>query len=199
MDLDELLRRSAPPNARHSPALDRTLDRLVVATEAHARAPRRLRRFGFVAAATTGVVGLGTVGAVAAGLVTGWVPWATESGRSCQMQFIAQPRGDDGEPATVEYPAADQQRAADEARRFLADFDYRSIDTSQAIAQWQRSEDAAIAATVPGEQQPRLDGADLELSAVGRVVWLRLQAHLEAEGFARPADAVGFAQAWRCE
>jgi|GEM_PF-2938322 len=199
MDLDELLRRSAPPTARRSAGLDRAVDQLMVATEAQARSPRRLRRFGLVAATATGIIGLGTAGAVAAGLVPGWVPWATENGRSCEMQFIAQPRGDDGEPAAVDYSAADQRRAADEARRFLAGFDYHSIDKARAIAQWQRSEDAAIAATVPGEQQPRLDGADLELNAVGRVVWLRLQAHLEAEGFTRPADAVGFAQAWRCE
>jgi len=164
MDLDDLLQHATPHTTPSSPDRDRAVDQLMMAAEAQVRAPKRWRRIGLVAAATAGTIGLSTAGAVAAGVLPGWVPWATDDGQSCEMLFVAQPRGLDGEPASVEYDKGEQQRAADEAQRFLSDFDYRTIDVDQAIVQWQHSEDAAIAASVPGEHAAPPEGSEQALT-----------------------------------
>lgn len=197
MDLDDLLARSAPPPTPRSAELDWALARLVADAEKCVRNPRR-RRIGLVASGAVALIGVGTAGAMASGLLSVTVPWSTGEGQSCSMKFTAAPRGADGEAPSTAYSTADQRAAAQSATTFLSSIDYSSIDTDEAIEQWQRAEDAASATEPAGEQQPRLTGDDLEISAVGRVVWQQVEAHLRAEGYATPADAVSFNQGWAC-
>lgn len=199
MDLDELLADSAPAPARRTAAVEHALDVLVTETEQVVRQPRRRRRAGVIAAGVVATVGLGTAGAVAAGLVPTPISWSTGSGRACEMEFYVQARGTDGEPPKVDYTPAQQARAAADAKQFLAGFDYHSIDQAAAIAQWQRAEDAVIASEPLGDKQARLKGDDLAITAVGDVVWQRVAAHLRAGGFTRPQDAISWGQGWRCE
>lgn len=99
----------------------------------------------------------------------------------------------------ITYTPAEERRAATEASRFLADFNYSSVNEKQAVKEYQHAEDASIRSAAPGEQQPRSTGDDLVLSAVGRVVWQQLEKQLAADGFERPTDAVIFSQTWKCE
>lgn len=199
MDLDEILEQAAPATTvRRTPELEQALHLLATDAESRVRRPRRRRRIAVVAAATTGVLGLGTAGAMAVGVMPGWTPWTTGSGSSCEMRFTADPGVLEPNHVTVTYSEAEQRRAADDATRFLGSFDYHSIDEADAIARFKRAENAALASEAPGERQPRLTGDDLSLTAVGDVVWQRLAAHLRADGFAHPEDAVVFVQGWRC-
>lgn len=199
MDLDDLLDRSAPPTAVRTPALERELTALVLATESAGRPRPKALRTAWVGALATGLVGVGTAGAMAAGLVPtpSWVPWSTSSGTNCEMRFYANPAGPDGEPLNGTYSDAEKGRAVAEASIFLAGFDYDSIDEAEAIKKWQQEEAATIASvTDPAERQPPLTGDELEITAVGAEVWDHLAAHLQAEG--TPAELVVFGQGWRC-
>ncbi|GGD08657.1 hypothetical protein [Nocardioides daphniae] len=71
------------------------------------------------------------------------------------------------------------------ATAFLASYDYAAIDTDEAIA------------AVPSTEPPRLTGDDLEISAVGRIVWSDLDAHMDAAGV--PTELVVSSQGWRCD
>lgn len=199
MDLDEMLRDSAPDIAGRNAELQSAVDGVLAHAETQARPSHARRRIALVTATAIGSIGVTTAAATAVGIIPAWVPWSTGSGNSCHMQFSAHPRGSEGEPATTTYTTQEQQRAAEDAARFLSSLDYSSIDEDRAIAEWKSAEDSAIESQSPDEQQPRLTGDDLALSAVGRVVWMKLDARLRADGFARPADAVTFGQAWKCE
>lgn len=198
MDLDELLGSAAPATATRSATLARELEALVVAAEAAAKPVRRRHRIGMVSAVTLGVLGVGSAGAMAAGLVSTppWVPWSTQTGSQCHMQFWVTAAGPDGEPLSRPYTAAEKQRGVSAAKDFLRTFDFTSINKAQAIRAWQRAEDAAIANEPPGERQPRLHGNDLEITAVGHEVWDKLRAHLDQEGI--PFEVVVPSQAWKC-
>ena len=199
MDLDELLDRSTPPIAPRTVSLHHEIQRMVADAESVVRPRRRVLRVGLVSAMAAGVFSVGTAGAMATGIVPtpSWIPWATDSGSSCEMQFYASPAGPDGEPLSRPYSQSEKQRAVTEANRFLAAFDYSSINEADAIREWKKAEDAAIAGQPdPKERQPRLTGDDLALTAVGHQVWNRLSADLTAHNI--PSEIVLFGQGWRC-
>lgn len=198
MDLDELLDLAAPPTARRTDGLQRELRLLVREAESRARPQRRRLRAALVGVAAAGAVGLGTATAMAAGVVPtpGWVPWTTDSGSTCEMQFTARPL-DAGAHSKQRHTDAERRRAVDEANRFLASFDYSSIDEEQAISEFQTEEDAVIRSQPdPEERQPRLTGDDLALTAVGFEVWDALEAHLTSRGI--DPELVGYGQGWKC-
>lgn len=59
----------------------------------------------------------------------------------------------------------------------------KAINIDEAILTWQRAEAAAIAAQLdPSEQQPRLEGASLEVRALSYRVEEDLKAHLTQLG-----------------
>lgn len=102
MSLDDLLARTAPPTAPRTAALCRELDSMVLGTQPPAR---RSRRIGIAAAVAGTFLSTGTVAAAAAGLISppAWVPWGTESGRACEMEFSVVPASADG--GVAERPA----------------------------------------------------------------------------------------------
>ncbi|MGZ6744589.1 MAG: hypothetical protein ACXVD0_01680 [Nocardioides sp.] len=197
-DLDELLARSAPTTTPRDARLQHELEILATRAEGVSRRRRSGLRAALVGAVAAGVLGVGAAGAMAAGVVPtpGWVPWATDSGSSCSMQFTVTAAGPDGEPPRASFTVAEQQRAVDEARRFLATFDYSSVDQARAIRAWRQAEDAAMADEPAGERQPRLTGDDLALTAVGREVGRALGADLARHGVDPGLVVLG--QGWRC-
>lgn len=126
----------------------------------------------------------------------GWVPWTTSSGSSCEMQFTARPL-DPGTASSKQYTVVERRVVVEEANRFLASFDYASVDEARAIREFQAEEDAVIDSQLdPKERQPRLVGDDLALTAVGFEVWDALEAHLTSRGM--DPDLVGYSQGWSC-
>lgn len=198
MDLDDLLDRSAAVVSPRTPELRQELQTLLANAERAARPGRRRLRALSVAGATVGALTLGTATAMAAGLVPtpAWVPWTTGTGSACHMEFIVTKAGPDGPPLSRTYPEAEKQHAVQVAQAFLARLDYTTIDKDAAIRDFQRGEDAAIAHAALGEQQPRLHGDDLEITAVGQVVWQRLDRYLNEQHI--PSELVFPSQAWRC-
>lgn len=198
MDLDELLERSAPPTTPRNATLQDELLRVVASTEAAVRPRRRARRIGLVSVAATGVFGVGTAGAVATGIVPtpSWIPWSTADS-ACEMQFRASAAGPDGEPLSRHYAPAEKQRAVAEATRFLAAFDYSSINEAEAIRAWKDIENDAIAGQEPDERQPPLTGDDLALTAVRHEVWKQLSVDLTEHAI--PTELIVFSTVWRCE
>jgi hypothetical protein len=188
MDLDELLDRSAPPTARRSATLQYELQRMVADAEAAVRPRRSVLRLGLVSAIATGVLGVGTAGAMAAGIVpTLAVPWVTDSGSSCEIEFTASAAEPDGEAPSVSYTPDEQRRAVTEAKRFLAAFDYSSIKEADAIREW-----------TDAENDRWLRGDDrAPLIAVGREVWNQLSRDLTERGL--PTESVSFVWVPRCK
>jgi len=203
MDLDELLTRSAPPVTTRTPHLDGELRDLAAAAEQAARPRRRRLRVGVVGAVVVGVLGVGAASATGLVPAPGWVPWTSSSGKSCQMQLDVVPALDEhgnvinGEPLPGHFTQAEQQEALDEARSFLASYDYASIDRPAAIRAWKAAEAKVRASEPPGERQPILRGADIEEMAISRVVWRDLKAHLTAHGINWRLVVSG--ESWRCE
>ncbi|ADB35607.1 hypothetical protein Kfla_6615 [Kribbella flavida DSM 17836] len=203
MDLDHLLDSSAPPIARRTADLERELHRLVLDAESAARPRRRSLRIGLAGALATVVIGAGTAGGMAVGLVPAphWVPWTTPAGSQCSIEFTVSPVVDlppgDGDARSRGHSAAEKQAAVAEANRFLKSFDYSSIDQAAAIREFQKAEDAAIAGQPdPAERQPRTTGDDLVLSAVGVEIWERLAADLTAKKL--EPYALNYSTAYRC-
>ena len=98
MDLDDLLQRSTPPVAPRTATLQNEVQRMIVTAEAAVRPRRRVLKVGLVSAMAAGALSVGTAGAMATGMVStpSWIPWATDAGSSCEMQFTASPAGPDG-------------------------------------------------------------------------------------------------------
>jgi hypothetical protein len=198
MDLDELLAAAAPPTARRTVDLELELRRLVREVEPTARPQRRRVRAALVGLATAATVALGTATAMAAGVVPtpGWLPWTTGTGSTCEMQFTARPLFGGATPGR-RYTHAERREAVDEANRFLASFDYASVDEQSAIEEFQAEEDVAINGQPdPNERQPRLTGDDLAITAVGFEVWDALEDHLRSRGL--DPTLVGYGQGWKC-
>lgn len=182
MDLDELLERSAPRTCARSPRLDDELQRLVRASEASAGRRRRSVRLGVASAAALAAVGLAPV-ASAAGLLPGWATWSTSQGSSCEIQVDASLRRDgDGELITRSFTEAEQQATHEAAQRFLAEFNYESVDRDEAVAEWQAEERRIRAGEESDERQPALQGDDLEVTAVSTQVVDRLRDYLQQRG-----------------
>ena len=202
MDLDRLLDSSAPPIAPRTAVLESELHRLILDAEAAARPARRGLRIGLAGALATVVIGAGTAGAMAAGLVPTpqWVPWTTPAGSQCGFDITVSPviklAPGDGDPRQHGHSEAEKQAAVAEANRFLKSFDYSSIDQAAAIRKFQKGEDAAIAAEPPGERQPRMTGDDLALMAVAAEIWDRLEADLTAKNL--EPYALTYIPAYRC-
>lgn len=199
MDLNDLLDRSAPRVAPRSPTLSKELNDLVVGAEATARSAGRRYRAGLVGALTAGVLGVGTVGAMATGVVStpGWVPWTTEAGATCELEFDAVPDLGPGVVSpTRTYTAAEERQAVAEANRFLDEFDYGSIDVDEAIEKWGEG-DAQVSGDPDAIRRYEAIKEDtLELGSVGREVEARLAKHLDEKGL--PSGAVAVEQRWRC-
>lgn len=179
--LDERLRKAAPPVSVRTPEMRRELDALVVAATPVQRRRRRMTRVSLVAATAVGALGVGTA-AAAAGLIPGWSV-LTGSGQTCQVEVIAAaPNAGDGEPG-AKFDATERAEAVAAARIFLEGFDYDSVDRDAAISRWQAVEDAAIAAQPDSaERQPALTGDDLEVTALTYDVTTQLGNHLAARG-----------------
>lgn len=172
--LDTLLERSAAPTTER----DADLRHALTAMAAEATAPRHRRRAGLVALGVAGVLGLGTA-ASAAGLLPGWQLLPTRGGQTCEVAVVASSR----EAPPARFSDAEQERTLAEAQRYLATLDYDAVDRDEAIAAWQRDEDVAIASQPdPAEQQPRLEGDDLEVAAVQAAVTRDLDEHLAERG-----------------
>ncbi|GAA4118966.1 hypothetical protein GCM10022215_21110 [Nocardioides fonticola] len=193
--LDDLLNRAAAPVSERTAELRRELDLLVEATAPTARR-RTVRAFGVAGAVAAGM-GLTTVAASAAGLLPGWTLLNTESGQTCQVRVAADAH--DGDAHDGQFTASERATTLAAARSFLDSFDYSSVDHAQAIAHWQAEEDAAIQGQPdPSERQPRLEGDDLEVTAVSYEVTQRLEDHLTAEGLDIEAVAISW-QATGCQ
>jgi hypothetical protein len=179
--LDERLHAAAPPIVLRTPEIRRELDALVALTMPTQRPRRRTIRATVVAGAVAGTLGLATV-ASAAGLLPGWALLTTGSGQTCEVRVAADALAGDGEPGR-QFSATEQAKTLASARAFLHAFDYDSIDRDEAIATYQAEEDAVITAQQdPAERQPRLEGDDLEVTAVSREVTERLGDYLEERG-----------------
>lgn len=199
MDLDELLNRSVPPTTPRTAMLQHELDRMVANIEGTVRPRRKVLRVALASAISAGLFSVGTAGAIAVGIVPtpSWVPWATGTGSSCEMEFTASAAGPNEERFSRPFTQAEEERAVIEANRFLADFDYSSINEADAIREWKKAEDAAIAAQGdPNERQPRLTGDELALTAVWHKVGEQLRADLNDHNI--PTEAIAFSQGWRC-
>lgn len=172
--LDSLLALAAPATV---PATADLRHELVLMAERAGTGSRR-RRLGLVAGAVVGVLGIGTA-ASAAGLLPGWQLLPTQGGQTCEVAVVASAR----EMPPDRFSVPEQQRTLREAQRYLATLDYDAVDRVDAIAAFQREEDAVIASQPdPAERQPRLVGDDLEVSAVFRAVTEDLAGHLASQG-----------------
>ena len=184
MDLDELLDASGVQVTPRTPGLQTQLDDLAAACErAHTRR-RGPARIAIGGVAFAGVLGLGAV-ASAAGMLPGWPSFSTSSGQTCEIEITADPLepGEGEQPVAASFSTAEREASLTAARRYLEEFDYASVDRSAAIAWWQREEDAARATqSDPAERQPRLEGDELEVTAVSHWVVDHLRDHLAAQG-----------------
>ena len=183
MGFDEVLTEAAPAVTARTPELRRELETLVMDSESVQRRRRRSVRTAVVGSIVTGVLGLGTV-ASASGLLPGWTLLTTSSGQTCEVQVHAGPlTAGDGEPNGATFSRAEHDETLATAQAFLATFDYESIDRQSAIAQWRAAESQVRNAQKdPVERQPRLEGDDLEVTAVTRVVIERMRSDLAAHG-----------------
>lgn len=181
MDLDQLLSDAAPQTSARTTRVDVELRALASATEPKQR--RRRMRLAVVGGALVGAVGVGAA-ASAAGLLPGWTTMTTSSGQTCEVSVEAGllPPGD-GEPISSTFSLAEQEAALVAAQSFLERLDYDSIDRDAAIARWRDIETRIRDAEPdPAERQPRLQGDDLEISAVTSVVVDRMRSELAAQG-----------------
>lgn len=202
MDLDALLAHAAPATTPPNPALDQELRALGrAAAERALRSRRRGFRLVVAGTATAGVVAVGGAAAATGLLPPTWMPWSTTTGQACETSFTVRPttvgNGEPVTPAVAAMTAAEKQQVVDAANTFLATYDYDAIDAEAAIATWREVEADVRASQPPAERQPRLHGADLELTAVGRVVVRDLVADLEARGL--DPDAMRFSTGSRCD
>ncbi|MGY2703308.1 hypothetical protein [Nocardioides sp. HB32] len=183
MNLDDLLTESAPPVIARTPELTRELNDLVAACEASESQRRWPVRAVLVGGAMAGVLGIGAV-ASAAGVLPGWPSFATSSGQTCDVEILASalPPGE-GEPISATFNSTEKRATLAEARAFLADFDYDSVDRQQAIDWWRTEESKArTEQSDPSERQPKLVGDDLEVTAVSFWVVNELRADLAVKG-----------------
>jgi len=201
MDLDEMLTRAAP-RREHTPETSAALREMVDASRSTARSRHRVR---LITAGAVVVAALGGTAAAAGAVPASWIPWTTPANHQCHMQFTIDPSRDgEGEtnmlPEHINKARQTQELAA--ARDFLAGFDYASIDQDRAIADYRALQRRLSA---KGIHNPPEHGDELALSAVSRVVWDSLNAHLTELGYdMRPVKGsdlfvlVG-ASAWKCD
>jgi hypothetical protein len=184
MDLDEMLATANPPTIERGQALLDDLDELVGEARAARRRKRRVARWSIVGVAAAAIFGTGT-----AAVATGHLPfhWTSEQGGRCVITSATVEIGvlaDDNLAAFASTTAKERLDTVQEARRYLAGYDYRAIDVNAAITTWQRAEAVAIAHQPdPSERAPRLEGDLLENRALIYRVGLDLQAHLKERGF----------------
>lgn len=183
MDLDDVLSGAAPAVTQRTPELQQELRALVMESEAVQRRGRRLVRVGFVGSVVMGALGLGTV-ASATGMLPGWTLLGTASGQTCEVQVHAGPlEAGDGEPVSASFSRGEQAESLAAAEAFLRSFDYDSVDHREAIAEWRVAEsEVRRAQEGAGERQPRLEGDELEVTAVTHAVVERMQSELAADG-----------------
>ena len=183
MDLDELLDAANPTATRRDAPLLQDLGALVQETRASRRRQRWTIRWGVAGIAVLAVLGVGSTA-----LASGHLPfdWTSKQGGKCQIiSATVEIAGlaNDNEAAFKATTPAQRQQALMEARRYLAEYNYKAIDIKAAIATWQKAEAAAIAAQPdPAERAPKLTGDDLEYQALIYRAELDLEAHLKGLG-----------------
>lgn len=192
MDLDSLIDTAAPPVAPRTQALTHEALVLVDESRPRGRSPRRRLRIAVVCGVSVAAIGA-TAATTAAVAPSAWTSWLTGGHKTCQLELSISPAGPDvgdGEPnkwpAHIDY--ARRQRMIEDAKTFVADFDYAGIDHQQAIRAYRAQEAKTIAnekATEPaGGVQPAITGTnEVTASAISAWVLDRLEKHLDAEGY----------------
>ena len=183
MDLDELLTRANPPTIHRGMALVDGLDALALEARGTGRQKRRAARWTIAGVAAVAIFGTGTA-AVASGLLP--FDWTSKDGGRCQITSASVEIAgiaNENRAAFADTTQKQRQDTLQEARLYLAGYDYKAINVDAAIATWQRAEAAAIAAQPdPSERQPRLEGDALENQALIYRVVSDLNAHLKQLG-----------------
>lgn len=199
MDLDQMLAEATPPAAR-TRETDLALRSMVDEARAASR-PRRRHRWLIAAAVVP--IAIGGTAAAARVVPASWIPWTTPDGSACQMEFMVDAAGPDGEPNMMPRPIDREHQAKllADARAYLGGLDVTSIDQEAAIDAWEAEQRKIEAQGLEGDH---IAGDELAITAVGREVWRRLDAHLADLGYdmrvTKGSDLfllVG-SQAWRC-
>jgi len=183
MELDELIRESAPPVAERSTALLEDLDALVSQQRPSKRRPRRGIRW-----AAAGLVVAGVAGVAGAAAADGKLPfrWTSERGGPCRITSATVELAEkqtDSEAAIAATTLAERRATLAQARKFLSTYDYASVDRPAAIKAWQKAEAEVIEGQPdPAERQPYLEGDDLEVQALIYKVNQDMNAHLRKLG-----------------
>lgn len=183
MNLDDLIRDSAPPIADRNTALLEDLDALAAQRRPAGASPRRGLRW-----AAAGLVLAGVAGVAGAAAADGKLPfrWTSEQGGPCRIQSATVELAEkqtDSEAAIAATTLAERKATLTEARRFLSTYDYAAVDRAAAIKAWQKVEAEVIEGQPdPAERQPYLEGDDLEVQALIYKVNEDMNAHLRALG-----------------
>jgi len=183
MNLDELIRDSAPPLAERSNDLLQDLGALVSQQRPAKGRTRRGLRW-----AAAGLVVAGVAGVAGAAAADGKLPirWTSEQGGPCRITSATVElagKQTDSEAAIAATTLAQRKATLTEARRFLSTYDYASVDRAAAIKAWQKVEAEVIEGQPdPAERQPYLEGDDLEVQALIYKVNQDMNAHLRAVG-----------------
>jgi hypothetical protein len=167
-----------------TPELLNDLDALILHAREEARPLRRRKRWVVTGVATA--VLLGAAGTAAA---TGLSPfsWPSEQGATCTITgaTVELASGDDNESkdAFAGTTPEERRRTLDEARRYLAAYDFAAIDLSRAIKAYQE-ENAAARAAQPDVRDwaPPPQGDELEVAALLRQQGRDLASHLDELG-----------------
>jgi hypothetical protein len=182
MNLDELIRDSAPPLADRSNDLLQDLDALVSQQQPRVRTRRGLRW------AAAGLVVAGVAGVAGAAAADGRLPfrWTSEQGGPCRITSATVELAEkqtDSEAAIAATTLAQRKATLTEARRFLSTYDYAAVDRAAAISAWQKVEAEVIEGQPdPAERQPYLEGDELEVQALIYKVNQDTNAHLRSLG-----------------
>ncbi len=183
MNLDEMIRESAPPVAERSTALLEDLDALV-----SQQRPTKSRSRLALRWAAAGLVVVGVAGVAGTAAASGKLPfgWTSEQGGPCRITSATvelAAKQTDSEAAIAATTLAERNATLAEARNFLSTYDYAAVDRAAAIKAWQKVEAEVIEGQPdPAERQPYLEGDDLEVQALIYKVNQDMNAHLRALG-----------------
>jgi len=181
MNLDELIRDSAPPLADRSKDLLQDLDALV-----SQQRPAKVRTRRGLRWAAAGLVVAGVAGVAGAAAADGKLPfrWTSEQGGPCRITSATVELAEmqtDSEAAITATTLTQRKATLTEARRFLSTYDYPAVDRAAAISAWQKVEAQVIESqSDPAERQPYLQGDELEVQALIYKVNQDMNAHLRS-------------------
>jgi hypothetical protein len=145
-----------------------------------------------------GVAVLGLGGTAAAG---GLLPfdWPSAAGRTCSIvgatAELAGGTDNESRDGVAATTADERNRTLQEARRFLADYDFAAVDRGTAVDRYLAEQSAAMAGQPdPAEQAPGMTGDELEVAALVRQQARDLVTHLEAAGYR--SDVIALTQGY---